>query len=214
MNDKITIIWDWNGTLLDDVDICVDTINTLLIKYKKKPISKEFYKKLFTFPVRNYYRKLGFDVSLENFKKIANEFISEYNSRLPSCTLFDGVRENLQYFSQSGCNQVIISAMEQDNLIKSVRKNGIEGYFSSIIGLSNNLADSKAINAKKFIEKFNLDPLQIFFVGDTRHDFEVSQECGCNHILIASGHQNYAKLTSISKVVVKKLSEVKDFIHV
>ena len=35
MNDKTTIIWDWNGTLFNDVDICVDTINTLLIKYKK-----------------------------------------------------------------------------------------------------------------------------------------------------------------------------------
>jgi phosphoglycolate phosphatase len=75
MNDKITIIWDWNGTLLDDVDICVDTINTLLIKYKKDPISKASYKKLFTFPIQNYYSKLGFDVSLENFKKIVNNFI-------------------------------------------------------------------------------------------------------------------------------------------
>ena len=214
MKDKLTIIWDWNGTLLDDVDIYVDTINVLLAKYKKKPISKEYYKKLFTFPVQNYYSKLGFDISLENFKKIANEFISEYNSRLSSCHLFYGVKENLQHFSQLGCKQVIISAMEQGILIKSVREKGIEGFFHSIIGLSNNLADSKTISAKNIIEKFNLDPKKTWFIGDTSHDFEVSHDCGCNHVLIASGHQNYNKLKSITEVVVKKLSEVKNFIHV
>jgi len=73
MIDNFTIIWDWNGTLLDDVDICIDTINALLSKYKKKPISKESYKSLFTFPVQNYYSKLGFDLSLESFKKIKEE---------------------------------------------------------------------------------------------------------------------------------------------
>ena len=67
MKDKLTIIWDWNGTLLDDVDIYVDTINVLLAKYKKKPISKEYYKKLFTFPVQNYYSKLGFDIDVRGY---------------------------------------------------------------------------------------------------------------------------------------------------
>lgn len=213
MDDKSTIIWDWNGTLLDDVDICVDTINVLLVKYKKKPISKESYKKLFTFPVQNYYSKLGFDFSLENFKKIADEFIFEYNSRLPSCHLFFGVKENLQYFSRSGYRQVIVSAMEQGILIKSVKEKGIGGFFHSIVGLTNNLADSKAIFAKNFVEKYNLDPEKTWFIGDTNHDYEISQECGCNHVLIASGHQNYEKLTSITEFVVKNLSEIKDFIH-
>ncbi|MHA1989222.1 MAG: hypothetical protein ACW98D_21575 [Promethearchaeota archaeon] len=49
-------------------------------------------------------------------------------------------------------------------------------------------------------------------MGDTSHDFEVSQECGCNHVLIANGHQNYDKLTSVTKAVVDELSKVKDFI--
>ena len=213
MIDNFTIIWDWNGTLLDDIDICIDTINALLSKYKKKSISKESYKNLFTFPVQNYYNKLGFNNSLENFKQIANEFISEYNSRLPSCQLFPGVKENLHYFSELGYKQTIISAMEQGILIKSVQDKGIEDFFQSILGLSNNLADSKAIIAKKFVEKSNLDPKKTWFIGDTSHDFEVSQECGCNHVLIANGHQNYERLTSITEAVVKKLSEVKDFIR-
>jgi len=213
MIDNFTIIWDWNGTLLDDVDICIDTINALLSKYNKKTISKESYKKMFTFPVQNYYSKLGFNTSTENFKKIAEEFITEYNSRLPSSQLFPGVKENLYYFSQLGYTQTIISAMEQGILTKSVREKEIEGFFHSILGLSNNLAVSKAVVAKNFIENSNLNPKKTWFIGDTSHDFEVSQECGCNHVLIANGHQNYDKLTSITEAVVKNLNEVKGFIY-
>ena len=69
------------------------------------------------------------------------------------------------------------------------------------------------ITAKKIIEKFNFDPKKTWFIGDTIHDFEVSQECGCKHVLISSGHQNYEKLKSKTDVVVEKLSDVKDFIH-
>lgn len=44
------IIWDWNGTLFDDVDICVDNINWLLKKYNLPEITKEKYREIFTFP--------------------------------------------------------------------------------------------------------------------------------------------------------------------
>ncbi len=214
MIDNFNIIWDWNGTLLDNVDICIDSINALLSKYNKKTISKESYKKIFTFPVQNYYNKLGFDTSIENFKKIAEEFMLEYNSRLPYCQLFPGVKENLHYFSHLGYKQTIISAMEQGILTKSVRDKEIQGFFHSIIGLSNNFADSKTIVAKNFIENFNLDRKKTWFIGDTSHDFEVSQDCGCNHVLIANGHQNYDELSSITEAVVKKLNKVKDFIRI
>ncbi|MHA2182756.1 MAG: HAD family hydrolase [Promethearchaeota archaeon] len=212
MRDNFTIIWDWNGTLLNDIDICIDSINVLLSKYNKETISKESYKKIFSFPVQNYYNKLGFNTSTEYFKKIAEEFILEYNSRLPYCQLFPGVKENLNYFSQLGYTQTIISAMEQGILTQSVREKEIEGFFHSILGLSNNLAASKAIIAKNFIENSGLNPKKTWFIGDTSHDFEVSQECGCNHVLIANGHQNYDKLTSVTKAVVDELSKVKDFI--
>ena len=30
MEDITTIVWDWNGTLLDDVELCMTSINRLL----------------------------------------------------------------------------------------------------------------------------------------------------------------------------------------
>ena len=58
------IIWDWNGTLLDDTWLCVEGINQALIKRNLTPISEDRYREVFTFPVRDYYKKLGFDLTI------------------------------------------------------------------------------------------------------------------------------------------------------
>jgi len=62
-----TIIWDWNGTLLNDVDICVESINILLSERGHKPLSKSLYREIFTFPVKAYYELAGFDFTNESF---------------------------------------------------------------------------------------------------------------------------------------------------
>ncbi|MCK4288095.1 MAG: HAD hydrolase-like protein, partial [Bacteroidales bacterium] len=60
-----TIIWDWNGTLLNDIDICINSINILLEHRNIENLTKEIYKEIFTFPVKDYYSKAGFDFTKE-----------------------------------------------------------------------------------------------------------------------------------------------------
>lgn len=55
------IIWDWNGTLLDDVGLSLEAINIVLARYNLPPLRKERYLEIFTFPVIEYYRELGFN---------------------------------------------------------------------------------------------------------------------------------------------------------
>ena len=85
---KNTIIWDWNGTLLDDVGICLQSINSMLKERKIDELSRHKYKRVFTFPVIDYYRKVGFDFNQENWEKVAMEFMDRYFAKLPCCPLF------------------------------------------------------------------------------------------------------------------------------
>ena len=55
------IIWDWNGTLLNDMELCVHTINEMLQKRNLHELSVDEYKEVFSFPVKDYYQKIGFD---------------------------------------------------------------------------------------------------------------------------------------------------------
>lgn len=72
------IIWDWNGTLLNDLDLTLKAIQTQIKKFNLVMPSKEEHKEHFGFPIEDYYKRLGFDFSKVSFKEIADEFVEEY----------------------------------------------------------------------------------------------------------------------------------------
>ena len=106
-----TIIWDWNGTLLNDTDICIESMNLLLQKRNHPVLTKDRYREIFTFPVRDYYIKAGFNFESEPFDLIALEFMDLYFSRLPKANIFSEAGQVLSIFQQRKITQVLISAM-------------------------------------------------------------------------------------------------------
>ena len=89
------IIWDWNGTLLNDVKLCADIMNNLLKARSLPTITLEKYREIFTFPVKDYYIKAGYDFLNESFEEISVDFIAEYESRKIGCTLYPFAAEIL-----------------------------------------------------------------------------------------------------------------------
>ena len=121
MSNFKNIIWDWNGTLLNDIDLCINSMNQLLKRRGLKTISKEYYKDIFTFPVIEYYKELGFNFEKESFKIPAHEFIEVYKSNFNSCSLHTDAIEIIKFFNFKGVNQFILSAMEQEELGRTVK---------------------------------------------------------------------------------------------
>ena len=79
------VIWDWNGTLLDDVWLCVDIINAMLGRRGVPALDRERYRRIFDFPVPIYYERAGFDFSRETFAAAADEFCDEAARRVGEC---------------------------------------------------------------------------------------------------------------------------------
>ncbi len=206
-----TILWDWNGTLLNDTEICRQIVNGLLRKRNLKELSFERYQNIFTFPVKDYYEKAGFDFSKEAFKVPANEFIQSYHQRLESAKLHNHTEETLQYFKQNNYLQFIVSAMEHKTLIQSIKDRNIYDYFEHISGINNHYAHSKTENAIQMISEHGLKPAEVCLVGDTIHDFEVAEEIKCKCILIAAGHQSKERLESTGSPVLNSLNEIINF---
>ena len=86
------IIWDWNGTLLDDLQACVDSINVLLKVRKLPAITREQYLDVFDFPVRDYYLKLGFDFTKDDWNEVAKDYHKEYAVTSIKSPLRDGTQ--------------------------------------------------------------------------------------------------------------------------
>ncbi len=194
MIDSKAIIWDYNGTLLDDLSIGVQSINQMLSKRKLPLLSEESYRDVFTFPVKTYYETVGFNFNKEDWDVTAKEFIALYTSLLPDSNIFPEAIQLLSQFKTLGKKQFILSAMEQSMLNDSVKTENIGTFFSEVSGIDNIYASSKIENGKKMIHKHQLAPKEVCLLGDTVHDYEVSQELGCQCILIAAGHQSIEKL--------------------
>lgn len=209
MFDQISgIIWDWNGTLLDDTELSVQTMNQMLLKRNLQQLTIASYKEVFSFPVKDYYRKIGFDFTLEPFEIPAIEYIDNYNSRVDNCGLHDHALTVLQHFKNLGIQQFVLSAMEQQALDRCLELRRITHYFEHVSGLDNHYAASKLDNGKQMIASLNLDVHQMLLIGDTVHDYEVASELGCQCILIANGHQSRSILESTGAIVVNEIIDL------
>lgn len=208
MQEHKTIIWDWNGTLLNDTGICIDAMNQLLSERKLEKLDEATYREIFTFPVRDYYLEAGFDFNKEPFEKPALEFIEEYSDRVKQAALFDDARHTLELLQIAGHEQVILSAMEQDTLLELVRAHGIDHFFRSISGIDNHYAAGKVELGRRLLAGLNGDSKDVLMVGDTIHDHEVGQALGIEVILVARGHQSEQRLLTTGRAVAGSLEEI------
>lgn len=208
IHQRGVIIWDWNGTLLDDVDICIASMNGLLKKRNLPILTNKIYKQVFTFPVKDYYREVGFDFSQESFDDIAVEFIDAYRIKVKKATTFERVDGILSAFKNAGFKQFLISAMEHEFLEETLIANNVLQNLEAFSGINDHHANGKLEMAKRFFEKQKIKASEVTFVGDTIHDFEVAEGLGVKSVLIASGHQSFERLSETGTTVVKEITDL------
>ncbi|HTX87494.1 MAG TPA: HAD family hydrolase [Bacteroidales bacterium] len=188
------IIWDWNGTLLDDAWLCVEVMNGMLKKRGLPLLTLEIYRSIFDFPVKDYYIKLGFDFEQEPFEKVGMEFMVLYNLRQRECSLHPEVKQVLETVHEKGYLQSILSAREEQELRQEVKQLGVSPFFKEVYGLDDHYAHGKTDVGIRLLQKLNTQKEQVLFIGDTLHDAEVARELGIDCILVPNGHQSEERL--------------------
>ncbi|GIK23138.1 MAG: HAD family hydrolase [Ignavibacteriota bacterium] len=212
MNNYKHIIWDWNGTLLNDVDYSKNIINNILSDNDLPKLSLQKYREIFTFPVQDYYVAAGLDFSKTSFEILGRNFIDEYESKKLTCSLFNHAVEVLSLIHKKGITQSVLSAYLHENLVKILDHYGLTKYFDYVNGLDNIYAGSKVNIGLKLIEKINLPGDEILFIGDTLHDAEVANAMGVDCVLIANGHQVKEKLILKHDKVFEDLNDLKKYL--
>lgn len=192
---KTHVIWDWNGTLLDDVELCVDIIQGMLRKHDLAPIDKGEYLRVFRFPVVEYYKDVGFDLKKVPFEVVATDFMNAYNSRVLEASLFGGAVDLIGALRENGVCCSILSAAQETDLQSLIRHHGIEELFDHIYGLGDHYARSKIERGRQLIDAMGVGKDQIMLVGDTDHDLEVGEALGIDVLLVAGGHQSHERLS-------------------
>ena len=209
MNPQIKhIIWDWNGTLVNDAWLFVELMNEELETRNLPLITIKKYREHFTFPVKKYYENLGFDFEKENFKEVGYNFIQKYKIRKNEPLLFDETMPVLNKIEGLGISQSIVSAQEKKLLQESVAHYQLSGFFESVNGIEHYYADSKIKIAKQNIQNLKCNQENIMVIGDTAHDLEVANTLGINCALFSKGHYSIKRLKNTGGIIINKLFEV------
>jgi phosphoglycolate phosphatase len=201
------IIWDWNGTLLDDAWLCVQILNRMLARRGMKTTTLTQYQIDFDFPVISYYVKLGFDFKKESFDDIAREYIAAYESGRVECRLRDGVVDIIKALRDKGFSQSVLSASQKSSLIEALEMFGLKDYFENIEGLDDYYARSKIDIGKKLMENLSLGGKEVLLVGDTTHDYEAACQMGADCLLLPTGHQSKERLIACGAKVCNSLED-------
>lgn len=206
------ILWDWNGTLLDDLWYAIGVRNRVFPTFGLPTIDcLESYYQQFTFPVRLYYERAG--VTDENFVQVAHAWMDEYVRGCCTIPLHEDAVEVLKRFRQAGLLQVVLSASQMDILRQQLNYYpGLEGCFDELLALSDIYARSKEAIGRKYLERCGIAPEHSVMLGDTLHDADVARAMGTQCILIARGHQSRETLETAGVPVCGSLREAASLI--
>ena len=200
-------VWDFNGTILDDVDLGIYSVNTLMENNGiDLVLDREKYRKRFGFPIIDYYRELGFDFDKKSYSKLAEEWVDIYLSNLSKAGVFSDLIATLEFFKDNGVLQSILSASENKMLNEQVFDLGIASYFEEIMGIDTIYGDSKLDIARRWRKEHPNE--KVIFIGDTTHDIETASALGADCFIVCAGHQCEELFLQYDVKIYESLSEL------
>lgn len=204
------VVFDFNGTILDDVQVGLKAENVCIKKFlKRPPLELDEYLHAFTFPVKSYYEKIGFNWNDGyTYEEVGDLWFKMYNEFKDEYKLYDGVEEILIKNRELGNKNILLSASSLEPLKIQLKELGIDLYFDEVLGINNIYANSKVDIAVNWIKGKNPD--DCMFIGDSLHDLESAKAMGIkNCVLVARGHQAKDVLLKEYDNVVDDIREVK-----
>ena len=191
-----SVIWDWNGTLLDDTQAALDTLNAMLAKRGGRRIAMDFYRDHFAFPVKPFYEAIGVRLGNEDWDALAREYHDIYAEQPKG--LNAETFAALEYAKGMGARQAIVSALRQDLLSAITEELGVARYMDFVYGVDNLDGRSKIERAHELVAAMGVAPQDAVLIGDSLHDKEVADAIGVRCVLCAQGSHAAWRLREVA----------------
>lgn len=212
MKRYLHVIWDWNGTILDDARATLGAFNDIAPKYGADTVPFEQYIEEFGFPVIDFYKRHGFDFDRLDFGEIGAEFMDAYNARLAKCAPHSGAVAAIKALRAASAGQSVLSARDAKMLSRDVARFGLGEFFVRVDGISDIYAGSKTALAAAHLKALNVAPERVLMVGDTLHDKDAADAMGADCALVACGCNSRARLEKSGAMVFDTHAQLLDFI--
>lgn len=208
MNRVKRIVWDWNGTLFDDLHVVLEAVNGGIGSFGLAPITLDDYRRHYTRPVKVFYDRLfGRAVTADEWRQLDHRFHLGYQELLEEARLTADAQAALEHARHAGASQSLLSMFPHDELVPLVEKMGVTGYFDRIDGLRGPPGDVKAVYLEQHLSTLigDEDPADVLVVGDTLDDAVAATHVGARCILYHNGAHHRDQLEAAGVPVVDSL---------
>ncbi|MFD0259044.1 HAD family hydrolase [Kitasatospora indigofera] len=184
--NKIHIVWDWNGTVRDDLVDHVAALNATLPALGGAPVSVETYRALHRVPIRSFYDQLlGREITDEEWTGSDEAFLSVLDGR--PVRLRSGVRQLMLGLRARGIGQSLLSLAPHERLTRETEQAGITGLLERIDGRIGPSVRSKAPALADHLAELEVDPGAAVVIGDSLDDAVAARAVGAYPVLHTGG---------------------------
>lgn len=206
------IIWDFNGTLLNDTQLSLDVDNNVFEKLGIPAITIDDYRNNMTMPVRDFYPTVGVDYSIHSYETIARLWLDEFNQKAVGVGLVSGALDAIRFFYGQGRSQSVLSASYEPSLRKQCEALGLTPYMTDISGLEDESASKKTEIGRRQLRELGLEGRDVVLIGDMLTDAHLAEDLGADCILVSWGHNDLKRLLSSGLPVARDFGELEEIL--
>jgi phosphoglycolate phosphatase len=180
------LIFDWSGTLVDDLGPVIEATNAVLGKYEIAALDREAFRRVFRLPYREFYAEFLPDIPLEELEA---HFRPAFDAAITPVTVLPHAREKLEWCTALGIRCFVLTSMDTLAFERQMDEFGFRQHFEATYS---GVLDKREI-IHRILESHDLNPAETAFVGDMTHDVETARHGGISSIAVLTGY-NHAEI--------------------
>lgn len=184
------LIFDWSGTLVDDMGPVIEATNAVLGKYGIAPYDREGFRRGFRLPYSEFYAEILPGVSLE---ELESHFRPAFDAAVTPVTVLPHAREKLEWAHARGLRMFVLTSMDADAFLRQLHEFRMEDFFEKTYA---GVLDKREL-IDFIIETHRLDREETAFVGDMTHDIETARHGGISSIAVLTGYHHAEVLAAV-----------------
>lgn len=183
------LIFDWSGTLVDDLGPVIEATNAVLEKYNTPTLDRESFRRQFRLPYSEFYQELLPDVALEELEA---HFRPAFDNAESVVTVLPHTRDKLDWCKALGIRCFVLTSMDRDAFEKQLDEFDLRHHFEATYS---SVVDKREL-IHQILKTHQLDPEETAFVGDMTHDIETARHGGVASIAVLTGYNHPEILAS------------------
>ncbi|MGQ0743487.1 MAG: HAD family hydrolase [Acidimicrobiales bacterium] len=205
------LVWDWNGTLLDDFHLVVAAASDACVPAGRAPITADEYRRCFTRPIeRSYELLLGRPLADGEWTTLSRRFHGSYQAQAATARLAAGAVAALTRAAQAGWTQSLLSMWTHQELVPLVDAFSLTGWFQRIDGQRQFGGGPKADHLSAHLQQLGVEGPDVLMVGDSLDDLAAAQSVNAQCILVSGGPHTAEMLGDCGVPVVPSLAHALD----